>query len=112
MNSSFFTILALCLMTSFSMTPVKAYSQVDTECCAETSAYDESCSVAYWTASVPLVILLGAAVFFGMVDGNSTGESSHASQDGLGSLGGSSSSRLTSGTSRGSSTHNTSSVSH
>ena len=59
-------------------------------CCQEegnySSAYLESCSTPHWSIYIPIAILVGAAIWFGVADGNSDSSSSSNSQDGLGSM--------------------------
>lgn len=75
--------LALTLATS-SIYGQDTFYQEDTD---YSSAYVESNNTAHWSAYIPIVILVGAAIWFGIADRHHEHhDSSSDSQDGLGSI--------------------------
>lgn len=51
------------------------------------SAYMQSSQTAHWSVYIPIVVLVGAAIYFGLADRNQNDLSSSNSQDALGSIG-------------------------
>lgn len=74
--------LALTLVTS-SMYGQDSYCQEDGN---YSSAYVESSHATHWSVYIPIAILVGAAIWFGIADRSHDHHSSSDSQDGLGSL--------------------------
>ncbi len=56
------------------------------ECDSTGEAYAQSSYNCHWSAFVPLALIVGAAIWFGVADGNSSNDSSSDSKNGLGSL--------------------------
>lgn len=59
-------------------------------CCQEdesySSAYMQSSHTAHWSVYIPIAILVGAAIWFGLADQKHESHDSNDSQDGLGSI--------------------------
>lgn len=73
-------VLALTTSTIYSQEP---YNQENE---SYSSAYMQSSHTAHWSVYIPIAILVGAAIWFGMADSKRDRHHSSDSQDGLGSI--------------------------
>ncbi len=84
---AFRSLIAFAIALSIATMPVCGQYQPhldDEESCS--SAYTESSRSAHWSVYVPIVALVGAAIWFVAADGKQVKHDSNDSQDGLGSI--------------------------
>lgn len=81
-NLLLLTLFFSCATSSVYSEPPCCYNEC--EPCGE--AYSQGSCTAHWSAYVPIVLIVGAAIWFGVADGNSSSSSNSNSKDGLGSL--------------------------
>lgn len=74
-----FTILVLCL--SFVTQSVYGQTQ-DCEECECGDAYSQSSSTAHWSVYIPIALLVGGAIWFGVADSSSSGSFASCSDSG------------------------------
>lgn len=80
-----------CMLSLFILTSLSTSINAQQSCCYQEcndttgEAYAQSSYNSHWSALVPLALIVGAAIWFGVADGSSSDSSSN-SNDGLGSL--------------------------
>jgi len=80
-----------CLLTLFLLASSTHSIHAQEACCYQEcdttgEAYAQSSYNSHWSAIVPIALIVGAAIWFGVADGNSSDSSGGNSKDGLGSL--------------------------
>lgn len=75
-------VMAFALATS----SIQSQSRCAAEDCNYSCAYGESSHSAHWSVYIPIAVLVGAAVWFGMADYKKEKHDSSNSKDGLGSI--------------------------
>lgn len=78
-------ITALVLTASLLSSSLPAQCGESPECDECGCAYVESSRSAHWSIYIPIVVVVGAAIWFGLAD-DSSEKISYGSQDGLGSI--------------------------
>lgn len=76
-------IIAMTLILTCATHALNAQVCESEPCC---SAYAESSRSAHWSVYVPIVVLVGAAILFGVADRSKGSDCSSGSQDALGSI--------------------------
>ena len=82
----FRSLITLTLVLAFSTSSIYGQTSDAQECEECGSAYMQSSRSAHWSAYIPIAVLVGAAIWFGLADRNSDDEDSSGSQDALGSI--------------------------
>jgi len=80
-----------CLLSLFVLTSSINSVYAQQECCCQEydttgEAYAQSSFNSHWSAFIPVALIVGAAIWFGVADCCSSGSSNSNSKDGLGSL--------------------------
>ena len=78
----YITLILISTFATFSIYGQDPYNQEE----PDGSAYMQGARTAHWSAYVPLTILVGAAIWFGIADRHHSHHHSNNSQDGLGRI--------------------------
>lgn len=82
----FHQLVALTLVLAITTSSIYGQDLYNQEDESHSSAYMQSQNTAHWSVYVPIAILIGAAIWFGLADRKHEKHDSNDSQDGLGSM--------------------------